>query len=77
MTKKDKSVYPLPRRIKSLNDVRRLISRLIPELRAGTLESKDARTLTYMLITYVRVFKESDLESRVQELEEFGRNGKP
>jgi hypothetical protein len=58
------------RDIKTLKDARRLLSKLISEFRRGELTSPEARVLTYMLTSYVSIYNQSDLEERLQKLED-------
>ena len=56
-------------RVSSIKDARRLLSRLISQLQQGTVLSRDAKDLTYLLSIYVQITRESDLEERLEALE--------
>lgn len=57
-------------RVRTLKDAKRLLSRLITQLQAGTIEGKNAKDLTYVLSVFVQVVKDSDIEERLTKLEE-------
>ncbi len=56
-------------RVRNIQDARRLLSRLILQLQTGAIEGRQAKDLTYILISYVQIARESDLEVRLEELE--------
>lgn len=58
-----------PIKVKDLKSARRLLSRLIIELQADSIESRKAKDLTYLVNSYVQIFKDSQLEARISELE--------
>ncbi len=68
-----KQGYPPRRRairIKSISDARRLLSRLIFQLQGEEIESRFAKDLCYLAISYVNIARDSDIESRLDELEQ-------
>jgi len=67
-TKILRSTHP-PIKVNNLKSAKRLLSRLIYELQAGTIESQIAKDLTYLLTSYVNVFKQHEFEQRLEELE--------
>lgn len=58
-----------PIRVTNLRSAKRLLSRLIYELQRGTIENQTAKDLTYLLVSYVNVFKQYELEKRIDEIE--------
>lgn len=62
--------------IRSIADARRALSTLISDFRAGTIAAPDARTMCYLLSTYVAVSKDTELEDRVSALEQAAGGGK-
>lgn len=58
-----------PMRVRNNQDARRLLGRLILQLQTGAIENRLAKDLTYLLISYVQIARESDLEVRLEELE--------
>lgn len=57
------------RPVKSAKDARRMLSRLISEFRAGEIEGTNAKTLCYLLQTYVNIQKDTEIEERILALE--------
>jgi hypothetical protein len=57
------------RPVKNVKDARRLLSRLISEFRAGEIQGTDAKTMCYLLSTYVQITKDTELEERIKRLE--------
>lgn len=68
--------YPSARpiRVKNINDARRLLSRLIYQLQVEQIEGRQAKDLTYLLISYVSITRDSDLEQRLAAIEEKIKN---
>jgi hypothetical protein len=64
------SLFGTAIRIKTLKDARRLLGKLIYEFQKGNIHNQDAKDLTYMLISYVAILKDSELEERLIALEE-------
>lgn len=62
--------YKNPIRISSVRDARRLLARLIREFQTGRVEDRWAKTLTYLVVSYVSVTRDSEIEERLQRLEE-------
>ncbi len=58
-----------PGRLSNLKDVKRLCSRLIRSFIRGEVSGNDAKTLSYLLSTYVTIAQGSDIEERLDELE--------
>lgn len=57
-------------RLNSLKGVRLELVRVYTEVRQGALSSQEGTRLTYILQIIARVLEQSDLEQRVQHLEE-------
>ena len=70
-TKKLKGSYTpsIPIKVTSLKNAKRLLSRLIFDLQNGTIENQTAKDLTYLLVSYVNVFKQYEIEKRIEEIE--------
>lgn len=68
-TKKVKGSYTLPIKVTNLKNAKRLLSRLIYDLQAGMIENQTAKDLTYLLVSYVNVFKQYEIEQRIDEIE--------
>ena len=66
---KDVKVSYRPIKVNSLKSARRLLSRLIFDLQIGAVENQTAKDITYLLTSYVNVFKQFELEKRIDELE--------
>lgn len=58
-----------PVKINKPRDAKRLLSRLIYNFQLGLIKDKDAKTLTYLLISYIQINSQVDLEERIAELE--------
>ena len=58
-----------PIKVDSLKSARRLLSRLIYQLQTKEVDSRVAKDLCYLLISYVNVFKSYEFEERLEKLE--------
>ncbi len=58
-----------PIRVNTQQKARQLLSRLILEFQKGTIKNKDAKDLCYLIISYVNVSTQTDIEERVKKLE--------
>ncbi len=56
-------------RLNSVNDVAKEVRKLYRESRAGTLAVKEATSLAYLLNMLANILATSDLESRLEQLE--------
>lgn len=65
----DTPLFNRPIRIKRIEDARRLLSRLILALQKKQIAGRDAKDLCYIVVSYVNVASETDLEKRVEEIE--------
>ena len=54
---------------RNVNDAKRILSKLISEFIKGTIEDNRAKTLCYLLNSYVSITRETDFESRLSEVE--------
>jgi hypothetical protein len=66
----------LPDRPISITDARgakRVLGRLIKRFQEGTVDSTFAKTLCYLLMSYVNINNSETLESRIKQLEERGK----
>lgn len=59
----------IPIKVTSLKNAKRLLSRLIYDLQSGNIENQTAKDLTYLLVSYVNVFKQYEIEQRIEEIE--------
>ena len=58
-----------PIRVSCARDAKRLMARIILALQKQTIASQTARDLCYLLVTYVTMLRETELEERVAKLE--------
>lgn len=56
-------------KVTSLKQAKRLLSRLIYDLQTGVIENQTAKDLTYLLISYANIFKQYEIEQRIDEIE--------
>lgn len=64
------------KRVKSIEDAKNLLSKLISLFCKGRINGRDAKDLCYLLSQYVAVTKDTDFEARLQALEEKTENMK-
>jgi len=57
-------------RLNNLDDVRRLLASVITEFREGKITADDARVTAYVANILIGAIKDSDIESRLRELED-------
>jgi len=57
-------------KLDTLSDCRREMGRVYRECRSGLVETSDASRLTYIISSIAKVIESSDLEARIQKLEE-------
>ena len=58
-----------PIKVTNLKNAKRLLSKLIYELQTGKIDNQTAKDLTYLLVSFVNVFKQYEMEGRISELE--------
>jgi hypothetical protein len=58
-----------PIKVTSLKAAKRLLSRLIYDLQTGAVDNQTAKDLTYLLASYVNIFKTFELQTRIEILE--------
>lgn len=56
--------------VKDIDSARRLLSRLILSFQKRTVAAREAKDLTYLLISFVAIVKDSDIEKRIKMIEE-------
>jgi hypothetical protein len=56
--------------IESIADAKRTLGRLILGFQQGTINSQDAKTMCYLLISFSAMCRDNDLEERIKTLEE-------
>lgn len=66
---KNDNVSYTPIKVNSLKSAKRLLSKLIYELQTGNIDNQKAKDLTYLLISFVNVFKQYEIERRLEEVE--------
>lgn len=59
-----------PIKVTNVKQARRLLSKLIYGLQTGEVTGDNARTLTYLLISFVNIFKQYEFERRLNSLEQ-------
>jgi hypothetical protein len=64
------SIPPFAKKpIRSITEARKMLARIIHGFQMGTIESSDAKTLCYLLISYSQMVKDHDFEVRIKALE--------
>jgi len=58
-----------PIKVTNLKTAKRLLSRLIYDLQPGAVDNQTAKDLTYLLTSYVNIFKTMELQERIEQLE--------
>lgn len=61
--------------VRDLKSARRLFTRVLDLIQADTIEERKAKTLIYGLKEFTAVFKDSDLQDRLERLENQIGNG--
>lgn len=56
-------------KVTSSKQAKRLLSKLIYDLQTGAIDNQTAKDLTYLLVSYVNVFKQYEIEKRIDEIE--------
>jgi hypothetical protein len=56
--------------IRSLKGAKRLQSKLISEFIAGNIEDRKARTLCYLITTYINIIRDIEFEDRLKNIEQ-------
>lgn len=57
-------------KVTKINHAKRLLSKLIYQLQKGEITGQLAKDLTYLLSTFINIFKTAELEERINKLEE-------
>ena len=70
LTEDSSNLLATPVKIRQLKDAKRLLSKLITEFQKGTIKSREAKDLCYLIVSYVNIAKDIDLEERIKSLEE-------
>lgn len=65
-----------PIKVTKISDAKRLLSKLIYKLQSGEVTGQDAKDMTYLLISYVNIVKDIELEQRLLEIERRVNNEK-
>jgi|GEM_PF-2558234 len=65
-----------PIKIVSITSAKRLLSKLIYKLQTGEISGQNAKDMCYLLISYVNMIKDIELEKRIEEIEERIKNEK-
>ena len=59
-----------PIKVTKLSHAKRLLSKLIYKLQTGEVSGQEAKDMTYLLISYVNIVKDIEIEERLKLLEE-------
>ena len=59
-----------PVKITSISSAKRLLSKLIYKLQTGEIEGQSAKDMCYLLISYVNMVKDFELEKKIEAIEE-------
>jgi len=59
-----------PVKVRTLKDAKRLLSRIIIQLQAGTIKGQDAKDLCYLISTFIQLVRDYELEERIKKLEQ-------
>ena len=70
VTEESSTLLDKPVKIRQLKDAKRLLSKLITEFQKGTIKSREAKDLCYLVVSYVQIAKDVDIEDRLKVLEE-------
>lgn len=57
------------KRVRTIQDAKAILSKLISAFMKGEIDNKDAKDLCYLLNTYVAIHRDTDLEERIEQLE--------
>jgi flagellin-specific chaperone FliS len=78
-TNKDIDTYTGLKAVKvtKISHAKRLLSKLILQLQRGDITGQLAKDLTYLLSTFVNIFKTAELEDRIKKLEELQNVKRP
>lgn len=60
---------PRPIRVRSIKHAKRLLSRIITDFQRGEVSDQNAKTLCYLLISYVTITRDYDFEQRITKIE--------
>ncbi len=74
MTGKVNGHTPRPGALSTMPKIRRELSRVHRDMRTGARDASIGTKLTYTLIAMARLIESSDLETRLEALEETARN---
>ncbi|MGA7721946.1 MAG: hypothetical protein WCA84_12330 [Ignavibacteriaceae bacterium] len=55
-------------RVSKISDAKRLLSKIIHKLQRGEIKGQDAKDMTYILINFVHILKEGELEAKINNL---------
>jgi hypothetical protein len=59
-----------PLKIVDAKSAKRLFSRLITEFQKGTIKSRDAKDLAYLLVSFLQSCTQAEIEDRLERLEQ-------
>jgi hypothetical protein len=70
------SIPPYARHpIRNVKDAKKMLSKLIHAFQLGTLTSEPAKTLCYLIISYVSIIRDHEIEQRLAALEKHNEEG--
>jgi hypothetical protein len=55
--------------VRNIKHARRLLSKLISKLQKGEIKGREAKDMTYLLISFVNIIKEEEIETKLNNLE--------
>lgn len=58
-----------PVKVTNLKAAKRLLAKLIYDLQTDKIDNQKAKDLTYLLVSYVNIFKQYELELRIEQIE--------
>lgn len=70
---KDVSISPYRIHLRTTEDIRRLLSGVVNQLRRGEIDCVRAGKIIYASQVLLRVFEQGELEARLERLEELAR----
>jgi hypothetical protein len=58
------------RPIKTIEDAKHMLGKMIHGFQLGRIDSLSAKTLTYMIVSFVEIIRNAEFEGRIKRLEE-------
>ncbi len=73
LVKPSTPILPLPKKpieVRNLRTAKRLLSRIITAFQRNEIEDSRAKTLAYLLVSYVSLTRDYEFEERISKLEQ-------